>query len=284
MEPALLAEVLPGSALEPAPGPRACAITFLATRDGERSVVRTSGASLPPKRDLAREAGALRALDGKLAPRLLSSNPSFHVVEFVKGRTATAEEGVDALAELHSTDWRALGFAEGGRNDGSIEKHLARATRSLDDSMRRGKQVAGGKRKRKVRVLVEVGWWLRSRLPPLHDAVLCHGNALPGKVFTSSRGTTFIDWEHWTIGDPFVDLAWALIGEDEALFERYALATGRALGEPTYYVVFSLWRRAIELEALYVERLLGHDDPALDRLDDEVPALGARALAIARPL
>ena len=90
-----------------------------------------------------------------------------------------------------------------------------------------------------------------------------------------------VDWEMASIGDPLVDLAWAMIfhpGPDgtmplgvagspgfdrslvptrASLVERYRDRSGRDVGGIAWYDVFSRWKLAIVLEGSYAKFLRG---------------------------
>jgi aminoglycoside phosphotransferase (APT) family kinase protein len=93
-----------------------------------------------------------------------------------------------------------------------------------------------------------------------------------------------VDWEMAGIGDPLVDLAWALIfhpgpdgtmppgvGREPAfavtllpsrgdLLERYAAGSGRDVSAIGWYDVFARWKLAIALEGSYVKFRNGLSD------------------------
>ena len=93
-----------------------------------------------------------------------------------------------------------------------------------------------------------------------------------------------VDWEMAAIGDPLVDLAWALIFHpgpegtmrlgmtkeptfderhlpDRAqLVDRYATRSGRATTSIGWYDVFARWKLAVVLEGSYAKFLRGLSD------------------------
>ena len=106
-----------------------------------------------------------------------------------------------------------------------------------------------------------------------------------------------VDWEMATIGDPLIDLAWALIfhpvggtmplgtaGPDafdldrippaDTMVTRYAERSGRDVSAIDWYHVFARWKGAIVLEGSYAKWQRGESDkpvhewfgPQADRL------------------
>ena len=135
------------------------------------------------------------------------------------------------------------------------------------------------------------GDWLEAHRPPDQPPALCHGDyKLDNVLFAPRRRRrdllAVVDWEMASIGDPLVDLAWALIfhpgpgGHDAARRRRrHRRSTGRrtcpsrgrarralrrALGPRRrrigWYDVFSRWKLAIVLEGSYAKFLRGLSD------------------------
>ena len=99
-----------------------------------------------------------------------------------------------------------------------------------------------------------------------------------------------VDWEMAAIGDPLVDLAWALIfhpgpegtmrlgmakeptfavehlPDRDQLVERYAAASGRDVSQLGWYDVFSRWKLAVVLEGSYAKFLQGRSDKPIHEL------------------
>ena len=96
-----------------------------------------------------------------------------------------------------------------------------------------------------------------------------------------------VDWEMASIGDPLIDLAWAMIfhpgpegtiplgvaaspGFDRSqmptrslLMARYSERSGRDVGEIDWYHVFARWKLAIVLEGSYAKFLRGESKKAV---------------------
>ncbi len=93
------------------------------------------------------------------------------------------------------------------------------------------------------------------------------------------RLLAIVDWEMASIGDPLVDLSWALIfhpngtmplgmskepafardgvPSKSALIEGYAQRSGRDTSDVSWYDVFARWKLAIVLEDSYAKFLRG---------------------------
>lgn len=210
---------------------------------------------------------------------------------------AFALDLVDALGETHTLGHDAIGRTS-SREDTSIERVLGRWTDRFEEAVRRGRRVAGGKRKRAVREVELVGRWLRARLPDEQDPALVHGSYGARRAITDAAGriVAITGWRWWGVGDPLVDVGWLLSSWDatdpldpiaaareipvDDVLRRYEARAGRSVADPRYYRVLGCWLRAVLGEVRYVERLLGNDDDtSIDVLADAVPALGDRARA-----
>jgi aminoglycoside phosphotransferase (APT) family kinase protein len=128
----------------------------------------------------------------------------------------------------------------------------------------------------------DVAAWLAANQPALGDLTVMHGDYKLDNVLWSRqpppRVLSVVDFDMTTVGDPLIDLAWALIFWPEAgnlialaspgtpngiaadqcqspeqLVQRYAAATGRDLSGFDWYQAFSAWKLAIVLEASYTK-------------------------------
>src|SRR5215204_4780133 len=103
-------------------------ITFLVTRGDARVVLRRPPRPpLPPSaHDVLREALLLRALE-RTAVRVQQERLAQHVV--CRGRQRRASQDlVDALIEVHATDWQACGLEGFGKPTGYLARQVRRFT------------------------------------------------------------------------------------------------------------------------------------------------------------
>jgi aminoglycoside phosphotransferase (APT) family kinase protein len=190
------------------------------------------------------------------------------------------DELVDALAEVHAVDWQACGLGDldrGGDVDGYLARQVTRWLAQLGSYDGRELPAAG-----------QVADWLDTHRPADRPRTLCHGDyKLDNVLFAPEappRLLAVVDWEMAAIGDPLVDLAWALIfhpgpegtmrlgmGQQPTfsvehlpskgqLIERYGAASGRDTAALPWYDVFSRWKLAIVLEGSYAKFLRGLSD------------------------
>jgi aminoglycoside phosphotransferase (APT) family kinase protein len=120
-----------------------------------------------------------------------------------------------------------------------------------------------------------------------------------------ARLAAIIDWEMTTIGDPLLDLGWALIGfgtrgiEDadlsytdltampprEELLAHYEQVSGRSTDDIGYYDVLARWKLGVVLEKSYAAFVHGEKvDPKVEAFGDIVLSLIRTAAAVARTM
>lgn len=193
---------------------------------------------------------------------------------------------VDALAQLHTVDWRSAGLADLGRPAGFHERRADRWSRQWQSYD--GREFPG---------IEDTMSWLRDHRPPKFDPTIMHGdyhviNTLiapdrPGRV------VAIVDWETATIGDPLLDLAgfceiWSEVAGQahptrSVLIERYQAKRGigpiMGLG---YYTVLYNFRLSVLLEGIYQRSLQDPNrEPQRDIGDRALPHV-ARALDVQR--
>ena len=187
------------------------------------------------------------------------------------------EELIDALVAIHAVDWQACGLADMAHTDDYVSRQLARWLTQLESY--------GG---RELPAAQQIANWLGTHRPSDQPSTLCHGDyKLDNVLFAPEappRLLAVVDWEMAAIGDPLVDLAWALIFHpgpegtmrlgmakaptfdvthvpDRAqLVERYATRSGRDTTALSWYDVFARWKLAVVLEGSYAKFRRGLSD------------------------
>lgn len=299
-------------------------VTYLVRR-GEVELVlrRPPRGPLPPSaHDVLREARVMMALAGTArVPRVLAIGDDagvigapFYVMERVLGHVVTSEipaeldsqedrrrmgeELVDALVEIHATDWRAAGLEGFGKPSGYLERQLRRFGGLWEHN-----------RTRDIPSVERVGRWLGEHLPRSPAATVVHGDYRLGNTMMApaapARLVAIFDWEMATIGDPLADLGylctlWAdrddPISDPPALFElsvvtrqpgfprrgelvaRYEERSRRSMSDIRWYQTLALWKAVVFMEGNYRRAVSGTtDDPYLKGFGEGVLELAKRA-------
>ncbi len=294
----------------PMPGGGSCEI-FAVDRGADRWVLRRAPrhASSSTAHDVLREFRFLDAIKDEpvriARPVLCCDDPGvfgspFYVMKRVDGvpvRKAipsawvsapdthgqALEQLIDALVEIHSVDWKRCGLDDFAHTERYLSRQITRWLAQLDSYG--GRELPAARR---------IGEWLDARRPVDQPAALAHGDyKLDNVLFAPDvppRLLAVVDWEMASIGDPLVDLAWAMIfhpgpggtmplgmaGESRfalehlpagsALIERYASTSGRDVTDIGWYDVFSRWKLAIVLEGSYAKFVRGLSDKPVHEL------------------
>jgi aminoglycoside phosphotransferase (APT) family kinase protein len=267
-------------------------------RRGElRAALRIPPATAPPDRDglIAREWRIVEALEGTDVPHTpalgLCTDHSvlgraFYLMGFVDGwspvgadgswpepfdgdlreRAVLADQLIEGAALLGNVDWRGRGLEDLGRPDGFHDRQVQRWTTFFERN--KGREVPG---------FDVVAQWLSRRRPLDYVPGLMHGDYQFANVMfrngAPARLAAVIDWEMGTVGDPKLDLAWALnfwpkdtwdsartggvdgqmhgMPSREQLADRYAQVSGRQVDDLDYYLVLAKWKLGVVLEQGY---------------------------------
>jgi aminoglycoside phosphotransferase (APT) family kinase protein len=272
-------------------------------RGGQRMVLRRPPRNVPEGRNetMLREYRVLAALAGTDVPhaRVLGSCDDasvagawFYVMEYVEGwspintpgwphpfdtdleaRRGLAYELVDGIAKLAQVDWRARGLEGFGRPEGFHDRQVDRWLAHLSQFSFR--DIPG------IDVAAD---WLRRHRPRVYEPGIIHGDYQFANVMfrngAPARLAAIVDWEMATVGDPLLDLAWAVGGwPDEGgeravvgyvdytgmpnrdeLLEYYQRTSGRSVDEFDYYVILARFKLAIVLEGGYARWVAGRAD------------------------
>jgi aminoglycoside phosphotransferase (APT) family kinase protein len=168
---------------------------------------------------------------------------------------------VDGIARLARVDWRAVGLEGFGRPDGFHDRQVDRWLSFL--ARYEFRELPG------LEVAAE---WLRTHRPRAYEPGIMHGDYQFANVMYAhgapARLAAIVDWEMATVGDPLLDLGWALIawppeGDDmtharyldyagmpprDDLLEHYATVSGRPVDDIDYYVILARFKLGIVLE------------------------------------
>jgi aminoglycoside phosphotransferase (APT) family kinase protein len=275
---------------------------FALQRGGERWVLRRapSHASSATAHDVLREFRILDAIKDEAVsiarPVLACDDPAvfgapFYIMARIDGvpvrngipdawtakpeeQARALEQLVDALVAIHAVDWRGCGLGELAHQGPYLERQVGRWLSQLDSY--------GG---RPLPTAARLASWLEAHRPDDQAPTLAHGDyKLDNVLFAEAappRLLAVVDWEMASIGDPLIDLAWAMIfhpgpegtmplgvagtpGFDRArvpsrasLIARYGDRSGRDVSGIDWYDVFARWKLAIVLEGSYAKFLRG---------------------------
>jgi aminoglycoside phosphotransferase (APT) family kinase protein len=251
---------------------------------------------------VTREARVIEALAGSAVPvptiLAIGDDPAilgapFFVMSFIDGDVvrrhglpeglaahheshhAVGEQLIDTLVALHDVDWRATSLAQLSHPEGFLARQVDRWMTQLESY-----------RSRELKGVDDVAGWLAVNQPAGGDLTVMHGDYKLDNVLWSAqpppRVLSVVDFEMTTVGDPLIDLAWAMIfwpeegnlialaspgspngiaadqcQTPEQLVARYAAATGRDVSVFDWYQCFSAWKLAIVLEASYAKYCSG---------------------------
>jgi aminoglycoside phosphotransferase (APT) family kinase protein len=214
--------------------------------------------------------------------------------EDAEARAGLAHELIDGIARLARVDWRATGLEQFGRPDGFHDRQVDRWQGFLAEYQFRelpGLEVASA--------------WLRQHRPSSYTPGIMHGDYQFANVMfrhgMPAKLAAIVDWEMATIGDPLLDLGWALIawppeGDDmvrsryldlegmpdrDDLLDHYATVSGRPVDEIDYYVILARFKLAIVLERSVARLASGDHDDRVSSFDGMVLELAAKAASLA---
>jgi aminoglycoside phosphotransferase (APT) family kinase protein len=303
---------------------------YIVTRSGHRSIMRIPppGADARRQDGLRRELTLLRALKGTDVPHgeLVAGCPDpavlggpFYLMKEIDGWSPTGSTGwpapydtnlalrpplayglVEGAALLSRVDWEARGLQDFGRPDSFHDRQVDRWLAFL--ARYQFRDLPG---------LDEASQWLRRSRPRQWKPGIMHGDYQFANVMFS-QGTpatpatlaAVIDWEMTTIGDPLLDLGWALLAwgpeaddmtaaryldldgmpSRDDLLQHYETISGRSTEDIDYYVVLARWKLGIVLEMSYARYVSGQGAPVLASFGPLVLELIRKAAELARSI
>jgi aminoglycoside phosphotransferase (APT) family kinase protein len=213
----------------------------------------------------------------------------------LQARGQLAFELVDGAARLAKVDWRSRGLEGFGRPDGFHDRQVDRWLKFLD-----------AYKFRELPGLEVAAQWLRDHRPSSYEAGIMHGDYQFANVMFAhgvpGRLAAVVDWEMATIGDPLLDLGWALItwppeGDDmtrtryvdlagmpprDDVLEHYAKVSGRDVDGIDYYVVLARFKLGIVLEQTVARLASGDKDDRASNFEAIVLELIGKAAELAQ--
>jgi aminoglycoside phosphotransferase (APT) family kinase protein len=204
---------------------------------------------------------------------------------------------VDAIAQLSTVDFRAVGLEGFGKPDGYLERQVNRWLGQLRQYQTRP-----------LPHLEFLSTWLEDNRPPMVGAGIIHGDyQFVNTMFSETVPTRLLavlDWEQSTVGDPLVDIGWLLGTWDEEgetsfrfepqlsqlpgmpkrreLAERYAKRSGHPIEHLRYFEVLALFKLGCVMEGSYYRFERGSStNPRHAQLVTTVPKMFEKAAAVA---
>ena len=170
--------------------------------------------------------------------------------------------GIDALAAVHRTDWRATGLewlSDPARGRPGLEQQMS-YYRDFLDWATQGEKVP----------VIESTWqWLVEHRPAEEgDVVISWGDSRIGNIIWDDfRCAAVVDWEMASLAQPELDLGWWLyfdrqfseglgvprpagFGSHEDTIEHYSELMGRPMRDIFFYEIFSGFRFAVVMYRL----------------------------------
>lgn len=268
------------------------------SRGEQRMVLRMPGPRADERRlrELLREIRLERALKGTDVPHaeLVAADESgevlgkpFYLMQEVDGwspmeggwetpfdtdldaRRELAFQLIEGAAKLGRVDWKAQGLEGFGRPDGFHDRQVDRWLSFLTSF-----------KVRELPGLDVASEWLRNNRPAHYTPGIMHGDYQFANVMYAhgapGRLAAIVDWEMTTIGDPLLDVAWALLGYDgehpketgfylpmdgmptrSELLAHYEKVSGLSCENIHYYLVLANWKLGIVLEKTYAAAVNG---------------------------
>ncbi len=206
-----------------------------------------------------------------------------------------SEALVDALADFHAVDYRAVGLETLGKPSGFITRQIegwyGRWQKAHDDPLPEMEAVYG---------------WLHDHLPPESAPSLVHNDYKLDNVMLAvddpGRMVAIFDWDMCTLGDPLADLGALLtywtepddppflqmtammpVGDRRfltraELVERYATRSGRDVSHIRFYHTLGLYRLVVICAQIYIRYRRGQtQDQRFENFGLMIPLLAQAA-------
>ncbi|HEX7646573.1 MAG TPA: phosphotransferase [Noviherbaspirillum sp.] len=206
---------------------------------------------------------------------------AFYIMDFVDGRVlwdqslpgmsnddraAHYDEMNRVIAQLHMTDYNAIGLGDYGKPGNYFARQIDRWTKQYKAS-----------ETEKIEAMDELIEWLPNNIPPGDDTSIVHGDyRLDNMIFhpTEPRVLAVLDWELSTLGHPLADfsyhcMSWHIPAEqfrgiggidikslgipsEEEYIARYCERTGKTIRKDdfNFYLAYNMFRMAGILQGI----------------------------------
>jgi len=176
------------------------------------------------------------------------------------------------LAILHGVDWQARGLADFGKPGSYFARQVSRWTKQWHAS-----------KQREIEAMDRLIEWLPEHLPDDDETTVVHGDFRLGNLMihpTRPEVIAVFDWELSTLGHPLADVGYNLMpyitphdahlgleGADldalgipdmDTYLAAYCRRVGRPVFDPTFHIVFSLFRIAAIVEGVMARGVAGN--------------------------
>ena len=182
---------------------------------------------------------------------------------------------VDALADLHSVDYRAIGLGQLGKPEGFMERQITGWTARYERA-----------KTSDLPLVAELSRWLLDHLPPSPAPALVHNDWRLDNIMLDAedpgRVEAVFDWDMCTVGNPFADLgtllsSWTEEGEGlggampsnvpgfmsrREAAARYGQRRGIDVDTVPYYYIFGLFKIAVVVQQIYHRYHIGQTKDA----------------------
>ena len=195
---------------------------------------------------------------------------------------------IEALAELQTVDYEALGLGDLGRPGGYLERQVSGWQRrwqrvlALSDDGALMEELP-------IDQMDHLQGWLAQELPESSRPTLVHNDFKLDNVMLAEddpgRVVAVFDWDMCTLGDPLADVGalltyWTEVSDApqrnagrmmpiderfwrrEELLSRYAALSGRDISRAQYYHVLGLYRLIVVAAQIYIRYCLGQTQDA----------------------
>jgi aminoglycoside phosphotransferase (APT) family kinase protein len=195
-------------------------------------------------------------------------------------RRRMSECHMEALAKLGMLDYKQLGLDGFGKPEGFLQRQAGRWRSELE-----GFSALDGYGDSKLPHEQEIYDWLASNIPAETAPGIIHGDChMANTMYSTKDGelAALIDWEMSTIGDPLLDLGWAMATADDGdgfstatlqpsdgfmsiaeMVVHYGKHSSRDLSDLQWYAVLACYKLGVILEGTHARACAGKADKAV---------------------